>query len=262
VSTVGFDTRHLSLSEYEVLKKSCPRGLRLRSVNGLVERARLLKTPMELRSIRKALGYHHQALAYLRGVIRPGVTERDVLFKLQQYVRRQGLEFSFDPIIASGPNSSYPHAAVTRRKIGKNDLVLVDFGIEYKGYKSDLTRMFYLGRISQLLEAIRGCVAGAQARAIAMMKPGVAVKDVDQTARNYLKEHQLDQFFGHSLGHGVGLDIHEAPRLSVKSQEILTTGMVVTVEPGVYLTGRFGVRLEEMVVITSTGCEVISADRN
>lgn len=259
---VGFDTRHVSLAEYGALKKSCPRAVRLRPVNGLVEKLRLLKQPAELRAIRKALVYHHQALTYLRKVIRPGVTEQDVLFKLQSHVRAQGLDFSFDPIIASGPHSSYPHASVTRRKISTNDVVLVDFGIDYKGYKSDLTRMFYLGRIPKLLEDIRGYVAQAQARAIAVMKPGVAVSVVDQAARQLLKEQQLDQYFGHSLGHGVGLDIHEAPRLSAKSQEILEPGMVVTVEPGVYLTGRFGVRLEEMVTITPTGCEVISDNRN
>lgn len=262
VRKLGFDTRHISLAQYGRLKSSCPKGLVLKQCDGLVEELRVSKQSAEIRYIRQALEYHHQALKYLWRVIRPGVTEQEILFKLQNHVRRQGLGFSFDPIIASGPNSSYPHASVTQRKIKENDVVLVDFGIDYKGYKSDLTRMFYLGRISKLVADIGSYVAGAQERAVALMGPGVAVRDVDQAARQLLQEHQLDQYFGHSLGHGVGLDIHEAPRLSTQSKEILKPGMVVTVEPGVYLTGRFGIRLEEMVLITESGCEVISDDRN
>lgn len=260
--TVGFDTRQVSVEEHRIMKRSCPKKVKLKPCNGLVEELRIIKRPAELRAIRRALEYHQDALKYIKRVIRPGVTEREILVKLERYVKERGLAFSFDPIIASGPNSSYPHASVTGRKIENNDVVLVDFGIDFEGYKSDLTRMFYLGKISKLVEAVSSYVAAAQQRAIAAMGPGVAARTVDQAARQFLKECKLDKYFGHSLGHGVGLDIHEAPRLSEKSTEILRPGMIVTVEPGVYFTGNFGIRLEEMVYITPTGCEVISDHRN
>jgi Xaa-Pro aminopeptidase len=260
--TVGFDTRHVSVEEYRILKRSCPKKVKLKTCNGLVEELRVIKRPAELRAIRRALECHQEALKYVKRIICPGVTEREILSKLENYVKKRGRAFSFDPIIASGPNSSYPHASVTGRKIKNNDVVLVDFGIDFEGYKSDLTRMFYLGKISKLVADVSSYVAAAQQRAIAAMGPGVAVKTVDQAARQFLKERKLDRYFGHSLGHGVGLKIHEAPRLSGRSPEILRPGMIVTVEPGVYLTGRFGVRLEEMVYITKTGCEVISDRRN
>ena len=135
-------------------------------------------------------------------------------------------------------------------------------GIDVKGYKSDLTRMFFLGRIPQLVWHVNDCVREAQQKAIAHIKAGVRVSEVDQLARKSLANHKLDEFFGHSLGHGVGLEIHENPRLSIKSKEVLKEGMVVTVEPGVYIPDQFGIRIEDMVLVTKNGCEVLSDNIN
>ena len=258
VKRVGFDDRHLSLNRFKQLQKACPKGIELVCVNDLVETMREVKEKVEVSQIRECLKLNLAAYKYLKSVIRPGMTERDVLLKLENYVKPKGAGFSFDPIIASGPNSAFPHAQVTDRKIRNNEPVLVDMGIDIHGYKSDLTRMFFLGKMTILYKEIYAAVSQAQSLAIAKIRAGVKVADVDFVARNYLESLGLAKYFGHSLGHGVGLDIHEAPRLLAQSGVVLREGMVITVEPGVYLSGKFGIRLEEMVLVTKKGCEVLS----
>jgi len=195
-------------------------------------------------------------------VIKPGVSEKEVFYRLEKHVRAKDCGFSFEPIIASGVNSCSPHAKITDRKIRNNESVLVDFGIDYKGYKSDLTRMFFLGRIPKLVKEIEGIVRHAQYISINIIKAGIKVSEPDKLVRNYFQEHKLLKYFGHSLGHGVGLDIHENPRLSYKNSTILKAGMVVTVEPGIYLPNKFGIRIEDMVLVTEKGCKVLSDNIN
>ncbi|MCC6759439.1 MAG: aminopeptidase P family protein [Candidatus Omnitrophica bacterium] len=260
-SRVGFDDRHLSLNRFRLFEKECPKGVELVRVNHLVEAMRETKEKSEVDQIRKCLTLNLAAYKYLKSVIKPGLTEKDVLLKLENYVRSKGAGFSFDPIIASGPNSAFPHARVTDRKIRKNEPVLVDMGIDIKGYKSDLTRMFFLGKMPSLYTKVYAAVEEAQKRGIAKIRAGVKAADVDAAARNYLESLDLAKYFGHSLGHGVGLDIHEDPRLSAQSGATLREGMIITVEPGVYLPGQFGIRLEEMVFVKKSGCEVISRPR-
>jgi len=219
---------------------------------------REVKDRTEVRRIQEALKLNLQAFQYLKGVIHPGITEREVLLKLEKYVKERKAGFSFDPIIASGPNSCFPHARVTDRKIRNNEPVLVDMGIDLQGYKSDLTRMFFLGKIPQLVNDVNVAVKSAQIQAIQKIRAGVLASDVDYEARNYLEKHRLGKFFGHSLGHGVGLEIHEGPRISQKSMSVLKEGMVFTVEPAVYLPHQFGIRIEDMVLVTKKGCEVLS----
>ena len=205
---------------------------------------------------------HKQALGYLKRIIKPGKTEKQIALQLESFIRQKKCCFSFDPIIAGGPNSSLPHAPLTSRKIRKNDIVLVDIGIDYQGYKSDLTRIFFLGKIPNPVRDGMCHVREAQRLSIAKMKPGVAVSQIDDQARNYLKKKKLARYFTHSLGHGVGLEVHELPRLSAKDPSVLQEGMVITVEPAVYIPKRFGIRIEDMVLITKKGCEVISDDIN
>lgn len=255
---VGFDDRHLSLNRYKQLQKACPQTIELVCENDLVEKMRLIKEKQEVDQIRKCLKLNLAAYQFLKRVIRPGLRESDVLLKLENYVKPKGAGFSFDPIIASGPNCAFPHARVTDRKIRNNEPVLVDMGIDIDGYKSDLTRMFFLGKMPDLYGKIYAAVSQAQSLAIAKIRPGVKAADVDFAARSYLESLDLAKYFGHSLGHGVGLDIHESPRLSGQSGAVLSEGMVITVEPGVYIPGMFGVRLEEMVLVTKSGCEVLS----
>ena len=161
-------------------------------------------------------------------------------------------------LLASGSNSCLPHAQVTNRIFRTNDVVLVDMGIDVKGYKSDLTRMFFLGKIPRFVSQVNQHVDTAQKLAIEKIKAGVSASLIDQQARNYLKKHNLAQNFSHACGHGVGLDIHEYPRLSEHSSDILKEGMVITVEPAVYISHKFGVRIEDMILVTKKGYKNLS----
>ncbi len=262
VNRLGFDERHLTIFQYKFLKQACPSFLRLKGINQLVETLREVKDQKEINLIKKALMLNLQCFDYVKKIIKPNISEREVLEQLEQYVKSHKARFSFPPIIASGSNSSYPHAKVTNRKIRNNEPVLVDMGIEIDGYKSDLTRMFLLGKIPLLLKRIQELVASAQRNAINTIRAGVRASVVDSAARNLLVNHHLGKYFGHSLGHGVGLEIHECPRLSQTSTSLLKPNMIVTVEPAVYLPKQFGVRIEDMILVTQNGCEVLSDNYN
>ncbi len=255
---IGFDERHFSVFALKELKAYMPKGVRLIAMNGVLERLRILKDPGELAEIKHALALNIKAYQYLRRVLHPGMRERDVLAKLSDFSRKHNIEFAFNPIIASGPNSTFPHAQITDRRILAKDILLVDMGMEINGYKSDLTRIFVFGTIAPSVERVYRAVYEAQQEALKGIKDGVLVSAVDEAARKSLKKQGLEKHFTHSLGHGVGLEIHEPPRLSVKSPERLQAGMVVTVEPGVYLKNKFGIRIEDMVLVTDHGCEVLS----
>ena len=257
---LGFDPNHLTVAQYQALQKQCLRPVKLVAAPHLVEVLRETKDATEIKYIRQALAIHKQAYQLVKKLIRPNVTEQDILSRLENFVRYKGVRFSFPPIVASGLNSCYPHAKVTGRKLKKNDIVLVDIGIEVKGYKSDLTRMFFLGRIPPLVQKVNDAVAGAQLKVIKKIRPGVPVAELDLAARNHLAKNGLAQYFGHALGHGVGLDIHESPRLSQSNPAVLKAGMVITIEPAVYIPHRFGIRIEDMVLVTPKGCEVLSGD--
>ena len=258
VKRLGFDEKHTSVFLQKRLKGFCPRRTKLLPATGIVEILREIKDQGEINQIRDCLKLHHKALTMLSKVVKPGVSERQILSKLEGFVKLHQVGFSFSPIIASGPNSCYPHAKVTDRILKNNEPVLIDIGIDINGYKSDLTRNFFLGRIPPRYTKAFDAVVLAQREAMAMIKPGVAVADVDLKARNVLRKFGLAKYFGHSLGHGVGLDIHENPRLSCKSSSLLEPGMIVTVEPAVYIPNQFGIRVEDMVLVTEKGCEVLS----
>ncbi len=259
---IGFDDRHISLAAFKRIKTACPSKIKLVAVNNLIEDLREIKSASEISQIRKAISLNLMAIDFLKKVIRPGLSEREVLLRLETFVKSRKAGFSFDPIIASGPNSCFPHAKVTDRRIKNNEPVLVDMGIDLNGYKSDLTRMFFLGKIPRSVLEVNDFVRRAQQEAIAKIKAGVLAHEIDQQARNYLVNNKLGKFFGHSLGHGVGLEIHEAPSISTRSPSILKENMVFTVEPAVYIPGKFGIRIEDMVLVTKNGCEVLTNDIN
>ena len=255
---IGFDDRHISLASFKKLKARCSQRVKLTTANNFIEELRQIKAPEEIQLVREALAIHAQALNYLKGYIKPGISERDLLLRLANFVKAKGVGFSFDPIIASGPHSALPHAKVTNRKVLKNDIVLVDMGIDVKGYKSDLTRMFFLGKIPPLVSQTNEFVKTAQLKAIAKIRPHERAREIDAEARNYLEEKRLGKYFGHSLGHGVGLEIHEDPKISQTSTAVIQEGMIFTVEPAVYIPSQFGIRIEDMVLVTQQGCEVLS----
>ena len=258
VKNLGFDDQYITLAQFRNLKKLCPKKIHLKTIHNLVEDLREVKDKSEMACIEKALEIHHKALKYLKTIIKPGVTERQVFLKLENFVKSRGVGFSFDPIVASGPNSCLPHASITDRKIKNNEPVLVDMGIDVDSYKSDLTRMFFLGKISALVQDVNNSVREAQHVAIKEIRAGVRIDYIDSLARNLLAQKQLAKYFGHALGHGVGLEIHENPRLSQKNSSLLREGMVITIEPAVYLPDKFGIRIEDMILVTKKGYKILS----
>jgi len=262
IKRLGFDERHTSFALWKKLNEFCPKNVKLVPATGLVESLREIKDEGEIAQVRNCLKLHFKALDFMKKVVKPGLTERQAALKLESYVKIHGAEFSFTPIIASGPNSCFPHARTTDRVIRNNENVLLDFGIDINGYKSDLTRNFFLGRITPRIKQVFDALTLAQREAISLIKPGVEASLVDAQARKVLRKFSLAKYFGHSLGHGVGLDIHEGPRLSAKSGSVLESGMIVTVEPGVYLPNQFGIRVEDMILVTKEGCEVLSGYYN
>ena len=260
VVRIGIDTRHLTLSQYRMLERLCPKGIRLVKADNLIEDLRAVKDKNEVKKIKTALRIHKQAHQFVKRNIKPGMKESELLFKLERFVKSRGANFAFDPIIASGPNSCRPHAKVTERKIRANEPLLIDVGIDVEGYKSDLTRMFFLGKISALVRKVYDAVYEAQRGAIAGIKAGVSAAEIDGLARNYLKKQRLAKYFGHALGHGVGLEVHESPGLAHNNPSILKEGMIITVEPGVYIPGKFGIRIEDMVLVKKRNCEILSDD--
>ncbi|MBN1869896.1 MAG: aminopeptidase P family protein [Candidatus Omnitrophica bacterium] len=260
VKRIGIDTRNLTLFQYRMLRRNCPKGVRLVKADNLVEELRAVKDRKEIQKIRNALGVHKLAHQFIKRNIRPNIKENELLFQLERFVKSKNASFAFDPIIASGPNSCYPHAKVTERRIRNNEPLLIDMGIDVEGYKSDLTRMFFLGKIPALVRQVFDAVNEARRCAIAEIRAGVAAAEIDYSARNYLEKQKLEKYFGHALGHGVGLEVHESPRLAHNDSTVLKEGMVITVEPAVYLPGRFGVRLEDMVLVGKNDCEILSDD--
>ncbi len=262
IKRLGFDERHTSFALWKKLKEFCPRNAKLIPATGLVEGLREIKDDEEISQVRNCLKLHFKAIDFMKKVVKPGLSECQIALKLEHFVKSHGAGFSFPPIIASGPNSCYPHARATNRVIRNNENVLLDFGMDINGYKSDLTRNFFLGRIAPRVKEVFDALTLAQREAIALIRPGVACSQVDAQARKVLRKFGLAKYFGHSLGHGVGLDIHENPRLSSLSTSILEAGMIVTVEPGVYIPNQFGIRVEDMVLVTKEGCEVLSGYYN
>jgi Xaa-Pro aminopeptidase len=226
---------------------------------GLVEKLRQIKDKEEIARLRKAVWQAEKAFAVLRSTLRPEMTEKEAADELEHQFRLFGAkDAAFPTIVAVGPRAALPHATPTGKRIGEADFVLVDWGASEGLYRSDLTRVLVTGKISPKFERIYRLVLEGQIRAIAAIRPGVAAHDVDNVARTVIAKAGFGHRFRHGLGHGLGLLVHEAPRLAVKNPTILKPGMVVTVEPGIYLPGWGGVRIEDDVLVTRTGHEVLT----
>ncbi len=258
---IGFESRHLVFEACDILHRRCGRRVRFVPLKETLEPLREIKTAGEVRLIKRALRINLRAFRFAKERLRPGVTERALAADLERFIRRAGARSSaFDIIVASGPNSSYPHAGVTDRRIRSGEPVIVDMGVDLEGYKCDLTRTFFLGKIPPIVRQVSGIVAEAQKIAIQTIKPGVPLKVVDAAARRFIANKGYAARFGHALGHGVGLEVHEGPAINKKNDRRARPGMVFTVEPGIYLSGRFGIRMEEMVLVTKRGVEVLSGN--
>lgn len=234
----------------------------LRPAGGLVERLRVSKRPAEIAAIREAARLAGEAYEATLPSVAAGRTELDVAAVLEAELRRRGSEWHpFPTIVASGPRSALPHAGTSRRVIGRDELVLLDFGARVDGYCADLTRVVVAGRADDRQRTMHALVRDAQGQAIAGLRAGMTGREGDRLARRVIDERGFGDNFGHSLGHGLGLEVHEAPRLSSTNDDVLPAGSVVTVEPGVYFPGWGGVRLEDDVVVTDGGAEVLSDGR-
>lgn len=254
VKRLGFEKDHVTYSKYEDYKKVIE--AELVPVSGLVEDLRLIKTADELSIMKQAAKIADDAFEHIQAYIKPGVKEIDISNELEFFMRKQGAaSSSFDIIVASGKRSALPHGVASDKGISSGELVTLDYGALYNGYCSDITRTFAVGEISDELKKIYDTVLEANLRGVDGIKPGITGKEADALTRDYIKEEGYGDHFGHSTGHGLGLEVHEGPGLSHKTDRKLATGMVVTVEPGIYVPGVGGCRIEDDIVITETGNE-------
>jgi Xaa-Pro aminopeptidase len=261
--TIGIDAEHVSVAERKRVAGLLPSGLRLRNAPALVERARMVKEDDELELIRAAVRLGATLFDRALEVLRPGIKEAEVAAEMEYAARRAGAEeMSFPTIIASGARSALPHGRATEQAIASGGFVVCDFGVILAGYCSDQTRTVWVGAASgangEEARRVYESVREAQEAAIAAVRPGISVAEVDGAARKVLRQAGLGRYFTHSTGHGVGLEIHEAPRVAAGQKEVLKPGMVITIEPGVYFPGKWGVRIEDMVAVSEDGCEVLT----
>jgi Xaa-Pro aminopeptidase len=255
---LGIESEHLTVAGRTQLA-SFLRAFRLRETRGLVEQARMVKDADEIARLGAAVVLGASLFDRALEVIRPGVKESEVAAEMEYAARRTGAEeMSFPTIVAAGKRSALPHGRASRAAIPSRGFVVCDFGVILAGYCSDRTRTVHLGRPTGKARRMYEAVREAQESAIATVRAGVSVGEVDRAARSVLKTKGLATHFTHSTGHGVGLEIHEAPRIAAGQIEILRQGMVITIEPGVYIAGSGGVRIEDMVVVTECGCEVLA----
>lgn len=216
----------------------------------------ILKTYEEIEYIKKAQKITDDTFSHILTKIKPGITELEIASEIVSFMKKSGAEaLAFDPIVVSGERGALPHGEPTDKKIEKGELLTIDMGAVVNGYHSDMTRTVAIGEISSDKKVVYNIIFSAQFRAINMLKSGVKASDVDFAARDAIEKAGFAKFFIHSTGHGVGLNVHEDPKISSTSEDILQCGMVVTVEPGIYIKDRLGVRIEDMLLITKDGHE-------
>ena len=259
VCRIGFEPGGVTVEAYQALKTQLPARCHLESAGSLIEEQRMWKSPAELEAIRHSVAVNSAAFSQTVPLIRPGMTESELATELEYRMRRLGAEKpAFETIVASGERSALPHAQPSDRQITRNELLLIDMGASVNGYASDMTRMLFLGRPAPKVRRLYKAVLRAQLAAIAAVREGVTAGHVDRVARGSLRAASLDRAFVHSTGHGLGLEIHEPPRLGRGGRTRLRAGMAITIEPGVYLQGFGGIRIEDTVVVTRNGCEMLT----
>lgn len=257
---MGFEVTHLTVQTLKEWSKAARKtGFKLKPVNGLVEELRVVKTPEELEKIKRAVKLTDDAFAHFCSVVKPGMTEKEGAWIIEKYMREHGADkIAFDLIVASGPNGALPHAVPGNRPFQLGEPIVVDIGARVDHYHSDLTRTIILGKADDQFNQVYKTVLRAQQMAEKKIKAGVKGKRADAFARNVIDQAGFGDKFGHGLGHGVGLAVHENPRASKLSKDIYRAGMTLTIEPGIYLPGWGGVRIEDLVVIQENGVEILS----
>ncbi|GGK18984.1 peptidase M24 [Caldalkalibacillus thermarum] len=260
IERLGFEQDHLTYSQYMAFNKVLKDAdCQLVPVSGLVEELRLVKDEQEIELIRQAAAIADQTYTHISNWIKPGMREIEVAHEIEFFMRQQGASSSsFEIIVASGVRSALPHGVASEKVIERGDFVTLDFGAYYQGYVSDMTRTLAIGEPAPKLKEIYDICLEAQIRGVESIKAGMTGKEADAVCRDYITRKGYGDNFGHSTGHGIGLEVHEGPTLSVRGELPLKPGMVVTVEPGIYLSGIGGVRIEDDVLITEEGNEILT----
>lgn len=254
--TVVIEEDYLSVGQFNKIKGMFHDSINFECGSSYLERARIIKTAEEISYIKKAEDIGVKAFEHILGIIKDGITENDIAAEIDYYMRCMGAEkTSFDTIVISGKKTSMPHGTPSSKKIQKGDFITMDFGCVYNGYCSDMTRTIVLGKATDKQKEIYDIVLRAQLEGLNYLKAGIYACDADKVSRDIIKNAGYGEFFGHSLGHGVGLLIHELPNVSPKSDYILEENMVVSCEPGIYIPDFGGVRIEDLVVIKKDGIE-------
>jgi len=254
---LGFEAKNVVYSTYNEMKEKLP--VDLVPVENAVENQRMRKSEEEIVALREGARILDRAFDFILSTIKPGQEERELALELEIYLLRQGAEErSFQFIVASGERGAMPHGAASNRQMREGDLVTIDYGAVFNGYATDMTRTLVLGKPDQLQQDIYNLVLEAQQEAVRAVEPGMKASDLDAVARNIIDRAGYANYFGHGLGHGIGLETHEQPVLNPRSSTILEPGMTVTIEPGIYIQGRCGVRIEDMVGVTGSGVEVLT----
>jgi len=255
---IGVEAEFVTLALQERLNDLLPHAT-FKSTEKLIESLSITKDIDEIKKIKKAVKISEKAYNETLSLIKPGIKEKDIALELEYKMRKLGAEASaFDTIVASGQRSSMPHGVASDKKVKKGDLVTIDFGCFFQGYASDITRTFVLGKANEKQKKIYDIVLRAQVAACRAVKPGLACSRLDGVARDIIMKAGYGDYFGHGLGHGIGLVVHDWPRMNASSPETLETNMVVTIEPGIYIPNWGGVRIEDDVVVTATGGQILS----
>lgn len=255
VKRLGLEADQTTVSQWEYLKKRLPK-IQLLPTRGLVEGLRLVKDVGEREAMRAAARITDRVFEHILGFIRPGVRESDLAAEMEHQMRRLGASGpSFETIVASGWRSALPHGVASDKKVAQGDMIVFDFGCIFDGYCSDMSRTVVVGKPSARQKRVYGIVQRAQAAGLRAARPGKTTGDVDKAARALIVKAGYGNRFGHGTGHGVGVEIHEEPRVGPKAKDVLKPGMAITVEPGIYLEGAFGVRIEDLVLVTPKGHE-------
>jgi Xaa-Pro aminopeptidase len=260
---LGFEAKHIPFLEYRKIKHFLSKyNIDFVKTADLVEGLRKIKTPQEIIYIRESISITLQALRFAQEIASAHITEKELSIEVEKFLRLKGdNQTAFPTIVASGKNSAFAHHICGQAKLNRN-FFLIDLGARHYGYCADLTRVFFWGKMSTLFKKIYDIVQKAKDLSIKNIRDGTPAKKVDLSARKYIEKKGFAKYFGHGLGHGVGLAVHEAPFLNSKNEEILKEGMVITVEPAIYLNGKFGIRLEDMVLVKQNKGEILSTGNN
>ncbi len=258
IQSILVETEDFTLARFEDFKKALPdyKFLKSNELSQTLTRLRQIKSPQEIELIRHAQSITDNAFSNILNFIKPGVTEREIALELEYFMGKSGSEgFAFDTIAVSGKNSSLPHGVPTDKPLEAGDFLTMDFGAKFGGYCSDMTRTVAIGTVTEEQQSVYDTVLKAQLSALEKIGPNKKCRDIDKIARDIINSAGFEGKFGHGLGHSLGIDVHENPACNTRDETLLLPGMIMTVEPGIYLENKFGVRIEDMVLVTENGAE-------